>query len=253
MKTYQEENFKTKERVFVAQPQGIYARYIKRGLDFILSLIAIIVLSPLLLLLTIVGAIAMEGNPFFVQERPGKDEKIFKLIKFRTMTNKKDKDGNLLPDDQRLTSYGRFIRKTSIDELPELVNILKGNMSVCGPRPLLVRDMTFMNDRQRKRHLVRPGLTGLAQTNGRNALDWEEKLKLDLIYVKKITLMGDFKILFDTVMQVIFRKKGLKDSEIDEIEVTDDYGDYLLKNGLVSIAEYNQKQEEARKLIEGVK
>lgn len=206
MKTYQEENFKTKERVFVAQPQGIYARYIKRGLDFILSLIAIIVLSPLLLLLTIVGAIAMGGNPFFVQERPGKDEKIFKLIKFRTMTNKKDKDGNLLPDDQRLTSYGRFIRKTSIDELPELFNILAGDLGICGPRPLLVAYLPRYNDYQRHRHDVRPGLTGYAQVHGRNAISWEEKFDMDVWYVNHVTFWGDVKIILQTVLTVLKRE-----------------------------------------------
>lgn len=206
MKTYQEENFKTKERVFVVQPQGIYARYIKRGLDFILSLIAIIVLSPLLLQLTMIGTIAMGGNPFFVQERPGKDEKNFKLIKFRTMTNKRDKDGNLLPDEQRPTSYGRFIRKTSIDELPELFNILAGDLGICGPRPLLVAYLPRDNDYQRHRHDVRPGLTGCAQVYGRNAIFWEEKFDMDVWYVNHITFWGDVKIILRTVLTVLKRE-----------------------------------------------
>lgn len=229
-----------------------YEKYVKRPLDFFCALVAIIVLSPVILIIALLVRIKLGSPVIFRQKRPGLNEKIFTMYKFRTMTDEKDKNGKLLPDDVRLTKFGDVLRHTSLDELPELVNILKGDLSTCGPRAQLVRDMIFMNDEQRKRHLVRPGLTGLAQTNGRNALDWEEKLKLDLVYIKKITFMEDLKILFDTVMQVIFRKKGLKDSEIDEIEITDDYGDYLLKKGLVSTAEYRQKQEEARKLIEGI-
>lgn len=228
-----------------------YERYVKRPLDFFCALVAIIVLSPVMLIIALLVRIKLGSPVIFKQKRPGLNEKIFTMYKFRTMTDKKDENGKVLPDDVRLTKFGDMLRHTSLDELPELVNILKGDLATCGPRAQLVRDMTFMNDEQRKRHLVRPGLTGLAQTNGRNALDWEEKLKLDLVYIKKITFMGDLKILFDTVMQVIFHKKGLEDREADEIEITDDYGDYLLKKGLVSTAEYSQKQEEARKLIEG--
>ena len=182
---------------------GIYARYIKRLLDFILSLCAIIVLSPILLVLTIIGAIVMKGNPFFVQERPGKNEKIFKLIKFRTMTCEKNKDGKLLPDEQRITGYGNFLRHTSLDELPELFNILKGDMSIIGPRPLLVKYLPFYDEVQRHRHDVRPGLTGNAQAHGRNSLDWDEKFKLDIDYIENITFLGDVKIIFDTVYGVI--------------------------------------------------
>lgn len=187
---------------------GIYARYIKRLLDFILSLIALVILSPILLVFIVIGAIKMGGNPFFTQERPGKDGKIFKLIKFRTMTNKKDVDGNLLPDDQRLTSYGKFLRSTSVDELLELINILKGDMSIIGPRPLLVKYLPLYNDFQKHRHDVRPGLTGYAQVNGRNSISWEERFKLDVDYVQNITFMGDVKIIFDTVYKV-FKRDGI--------------------------------------------
>ena len=187
---------------------GIYARYIKRLLDFILSLIALVILSPIPLVFIVIGAIKMGGNPFFTQERPGKDGKIFKLIKFRTMTNKKDADGNLLPDDQRLTSYGKFLRSTSVDELLELINILKGDMSIIGPRPLLVKYLPLYNDFQKHRHDVRPGLTGYAQVNGRNSISWEERFKLDVAYVQNITFMGDVKIIFDTVYKV-FKRDGI--------------------------------------------
>lgn len=187
---------------------GIYARHIKRLLDFILSLIALVILSPILLVFIVIGAIKMGGNPFFTQERPGKDGKIFKLIKFRTMTNKKDADGNLLPDDQRLTSYGKFLRSTSVDELLELINILKGDMSIIGPRPLLVKYLPLYNDFQKHRHDVRLGLTGYAQVNGRNSISWEERFKLDVDYVQNITFMGDVKIIFDTVYKV-FKRDGI--------------------------------------------
>ncbi len=184
----------------------MYAKYIKRFLDFFLSFCAVLVLSPILLLLTVIGAFAMKGNPFFTQERPGKDEKIFKLIKFRTMTCEKDKEGRLLPDDVRLTKYGKFLRSTSLDELPELFNILKGDMSIIGPRPLLVRYLPLYNEEQKKRHDVRPGLSGLAQASGRNAITWEEKFALDVTYVNHITFFGDVKILFDTVWSVLKRE-----------------------------------------------
>lgn len=184
----------------------IYECYVKRCIDAILSLIALIILFPVLLIFTVIGAFAMGGNPFFTQERPGKNEKIFKLIKFRTMTNKKGKDGELLPDDQRLTAYGKFIRSTSIDELPELINILKGDMSIIGPRPLLVRYLPRYTEEQRHRHDVRPGLTGYAQVHGRNTVSWEEKFNMDLEYVSNITFLGDIKIIIQTVMTVLKRE-----------------------------------------------
>lgn len=183
----------------------MYAKFFKRVIDFTLSLMALLVLSPILLILIIVTAIAMKGNPFFTQLRPGKDEKIFKLIKFRTMTNEKDEDGNLLPDDVRLNKFGKFLRSTSLDELPELINILKGDMSIVGPRPLLVKYLPRYNDEQRRRHCVRPGLTGNAQSNGRNALSWEEKFKLDIEYVDNISFAFDVKIIFGTVKAVLKR------------------------------------------------
>lgn len=184
----------------------MYAKYFKRLLDFLLSLVAIIVLSPVLLILTVLGAIKMKGNPFFAQQRPGKNERIFKLIKFRTMTCEKDAQGNLLPDDKRLTRYGKILRSTSLDELPELFNILIGDMSIVGPRPLLVKYLPRYNAEQRHRHDVRPGLTGYAQVNGRNAITWEEKFKLDVEYVRNITFKGDVMIIWKTAMAVLKRE-----------------------------------------------
>ncbi len=181
----------------------MYAKYFKRGIDFILSLCALIVLSPILLILMIFGTVFMGGNPFFTQERPGKDEKIFKLIKFRTMSNKKDKDGNFLPDEIRLNKYGKFLRASSLDELPELINILKGDMAIIGPRPLLVKYLDRYNEEQRHRHDVRPGLTGYAQAHGRNAVSWEDKFAMDVWYTTHITLVGDIKIIFDTIKSVL--------------------------------------------------
>lgn len=186
-----------------------YKCFFKRFYDVLLSGFAIIVLSPLLVVLIILGAIKMKGNPFFTQLRPGRidkktgKEKIFKLIKFRTMTCEKDKDGNFLPDEKRLTKYGKILRATSLDELPELFNIFIGNMSIIGPRPLLVQYLERYNEFQRHRHDVRPGLTGYAQCHGRNAVSWEEKFEMDVKYTKKITLFGDIKIIFETVLAVL--------------------------------------------------
>lgn len=186
----------------------MYAKCIKRILDFLLSLMALLILSPVLLILTILGACFMGGNPFFTQRRPGKGEKIFRLIKFRTMSNRRDENGNLLPDEVRLNKYGRFLRSTSLDELPELINILLGQMSIVGPRPLLVKYLPRYNAQQRRRHEVRPGLTGWAQVNGRNAISWEEKFLLDVEYVDHITFSGDIKILLTTVAK-IFKREGI--------------------------------------------
>lgn len=190
----------------------MYAKFFKRLMDFVLSLMAVSVLSPVLVLLMVVGAIAMGGNPFFTQLRPGKihkntgEEKIFKLIKFRTMSNKKDSDGNLLPDSVRLNKYGRILRSTSLDELPELINILLGHMSIVGPRPLLVKYLPRYTPEQRRRHQVRPGLTGLAQVNGRNTISWEDKFRLDVQYVDNITFIGDIKIILQTALKVVKRE-----------------------------------------------
>ena len=238
-----ETQIKPTEEVNVSN--GIYAKYIKRAMDFFLSFCAITVLSPLLIILTVVGAIAMKGNPFFTQLRPGKNEKIFKLIKFRTMTCEKDKDGNLLPDDKRLTKYGKFLRSTSLDELPGLINILNGNMAVIGPRPQLVRDMVFMTERQRMRHKVRPGLSGLAQISGRNAINWENKLEYDIEYIQNITFLGDWKIIFFTIKKVFERA----DISADGMETAEDLGDYLLEKGIVDKEIYAEKQADALKLL----
>ena len=186
----------------------MYARCFKRVIDFLLSLIAIVLLSPVLVVLTIIGAIKMKGNPFFTQDRPGYREKIFKLIKFRSMTNEKDKNGELLPDEVRLIPYGRFLRSTSLDELPELFNILIGQMAIIGPRPLLVRYLPRYTPEQHRRHDVRPGLTGYAQAHGRNAITWEEKFKLDVWYVDHVSFKLDVSIFFDTIKAVL-RHEGI--------------------------------------------
>lgn len=186
----------------------MYAKYTKRILDFILSLIALIVLSPVLLVVAILVRIKLGSPIIFKQQRPGKDEKIFTLYKFRTMTDKKDENGNLLPDSERLTKFGKVLRSTSLDELPELVNILKGDMSIVGPRPLLVEYLPLYSEEQKHRHDVRPGLTGLAQVSGRNSLSWEEKFNDDLQYIKHITFFEDVKIIFMTVAKV-FKREGI--------------------------------------------
>lgn len=193
------------EKVFVEPQYGIYARYIKRILDFILSLSALIVFLPLILIFTIIGTFKLGGNPFFTQKRPGKNEKVFRLIKFRTMTNKTDSSGNLLPDAERMTRYGKFLRSTSIDELPELINILKGDMSIVGPRPLLVKYLPLYNSYQKHRHDVRPGLTGYAQIHGRNTVSWQKRFEMDVKYVQHITFLGDLEILLQTVLKVVKR------------------------------------------------
>lgn len=224
----------------------MYAKYFKRLLDFVLSLLALIILSPIILILMILGAIFMGGNPFFTQPRPGKDEKIFNLIKFRTMDNRKDKDGNLLPDDVRLNKYGRFLRSTSLDELPELVNIILGDMSIIGPRPQLVRDMVFMTDEQRRRHSVRQGLTGLAQCSGRNAMTWEQKFEYDLKYIDNITFINDVEIIIKTVLAV-FKREGISE---EGVATAVDLGDYLLNEKRITLDEYKTKQMEAKELME---
>lgn len=205
----------------------MYAKYLKRIIDFALSLCALIVLTPALLVLTVLGAYKMKGNPFFTQLRPGKDEKIFKLIKFRSMTCETDENGELLPDSVRLTKYGKALRATSLDELPELINILKGDMSIVGPRPLLVEYLPLYNAEQKRRHTVRPGLTGYAQVRGRNSISWEERFALDVEYVSNITFFGDVKIILETVGAVLNRNgitsetsetmEDFKGSKIEEV------------------------------------
>lgn len=196
----------------------MYAKCFKRIIDFTLSLLGLIILSPILLVLIVLGTLFMRGNPFFTQERPGKDEKIFKLIKFRTMDNRKDKDGNLLPDEIRLNKYGRFLRASSLDELPELVNILKGDMSIIGPRPLLVAYLPRYNEFQHHRHDVRPGLTGYAQAHGRNAVSWEDKFAMDVWYTQHITFLEDIKIIFDTINAVL-KREGISSESSATMEV----------------------------------
>ena len=181
----------------------MYAKCLKRVLDFLLSFCALIIFFPVLLILIILGTVFMGGNPFFTQERPGKDEKIFKLIKFRTMNNKKDKDGILLADELRLNKYGKFLRTSSLDELPEFINILKGDMAIIGPRPLLVQYLERYNEEHHHLHDVRPGLTGYAQAHGRNAVSWEDKFAMDVWYTKHITFGEDVKIVWDTIMTVL--------------------------------------------------
>lgn len=201
----------------------MYAKFFKRLIDFALSLCALAVLWPVLLVLAIVGAFKMKGNPFFTQLRPGKDEKIFKMIKFRSMTCETDENGNPLPDELRLTKYGQFLRSTSLDELPELINILKGDMSIIGPRPLLVKYLPYYSEEQKKRHSVRPGLTGYAQAHGRNGVSWDEKLKMDVYYVENITFLGDIKIIFDTVAAVL-KRDGISSETSATME---DFVDYV--------------------------
>lgn len=229
----------------------MYAKFFKRLIDFTLSLLALIVLSPVLLILTIVGAIVMKGNPFFLQPRPGRKgkdgkEKIFCLIKLRTMSNARDINGNLLPDDQRLGRYGAWLRSTSADELPSLINIMLGAVSIVGPRPFLVRDLVFMTDEQRRRHDVRPGLTGLAQVNGRNNITWEQKFEYDLQYIDEgITFISDVKIIIQTVGKVLKRSDTVREGTVSDM----DFGDWLIMEGKVTKEEYEEKQIEAKELL----
>lgn len=229
----------------------MYADVFKRVIDFCLSLLALIVLSPFFLILVLAGTIAMRGNPFFVQPRPGRKgtdgkEIIFYLIKFRTMDNKTDAQGRMLPDEKRLNAYGRFLRTTSADELPSLVNILVGDMAIVGPRPQLVRDMVFMTEEQRRRHTVRPGLTGLAQVNGRNNISWEEKFEYDLMYIDRgITLRGDACIILETVGKVLRRRDIVRDGTASDM----DYGDWLVSEGKLDRTEYAEGQQKAKDLL----
>ena len=223
----------------------LYRQFFKRFYDIVLSGLAVLVLSPILLILIVLGAIKMKGNPFFTQLRPGKNEKIFKLVKFRTMTNAKDENGNFLPDDKRLTKYGKILRSTSLDELPELFNIFVGHMSIVGPRPQLVRDMVFMTRAQRKRHSVKPGLSGLAQCNGRNNMSWEKKFEYDLKYIEEITFWKDILIIVKTIFKV-FQRDGITE---DGMATAADLGDYLLQKGDVSSEKYDELQNEAKEIM----
>lgn len=223
---------------------GIYKKIVKRPLDIILALLAILLLSPLLLFLALAVGVK-HGHPIlFKQKRPGLNEEIFMMYKFRTMTDERNEYGELLPDSVRLTKFGRFLRSTSLDELPELFNILKGDMSFVGPRPQLVRDMVFMTNEQRKRHSVLPGLTGLAQVNGRNSVSWEEKLSFDIEYINSITFSKDLRILVLTVFKVL-KRDGINSEGIDTAE---DFGDYLLREKKINTDEYYSTLEKSKTL-----
>ena len=191
--------------------RGIYERFIKRPMDCFLATLSLLFLSPVILILSLLVRVFLGSPVLFEQDRPGKDGKVFKLYKFRTMTDKRGEDGQLLADEKRLTTFGKVLRSSSLDELPELFNIIKGEMSLIGPRPLLVKYLPLYNEEQAKRHDVRPGLTGLAQSRGRNSLSWEEKFKLDVEYVNHITFLGDLKIIVDTVVKV-FKREGISDA-----------------------------------------
>ena len=224
----------------------MYYRFFKRPVDIFCALAAIVVFSWLYILVAVLVKIKLGSPVIFRQPRPGKDEKIFNLYKFRTMTDERDENGELMPDDVRLTKFGKFLRSTSLDELPEAFNILKGDMSVVGPRPQLVRDMVFMTDEQRWRHSVKPGLTGLAQVNGRNGITWEQKLSYDLDYIKKITFMSDAKIVFLTVWKAFVKQDGVAQEGMDTDE---DFGDYLLNSGKIDEYTYNNLQNSAIELM----
>ena len=233
------------------KPYGPYEKHVKRPLDCILAICAMVVLSPVLAITALLVRIKLGSPVLFTQMRPGLidsktgKERIFKLYKFRTMTDEKDATGNLLPDEIRLTKFGKILRATSLDELPELANIAIGDMALVGPRPQLVRDMVFMSEEQRARHIVKPGLTGLAQVHGRNAITWEEKLDWDLKYIKKVSFFGDMKILFQTVAAV-FKRRGITDGEN---ATALDYGDALLASGIISKEEYNLLQVSALNIL----
>ena len=200
------------------KPYGPYEKYFKRPIDVLCGILTVIVFSWLYVILIILGAIFMRGNPFFIQERPGKDGKILKLIKCRSMDNRKDKNGNLLPDGIRLNKYGRILRKTSLDEIPEICNVIKGDMSLIGPRPLLVQYLPLYSEKQRHRHDVRPGLSGYAQVNGRNSITWTHRFELDCQYVEKITFLGDLKIIFQTVEKAFIKQEGISSATSDTME-----------------------------------
>lgn len=224
----------------------MYKKYVKRLADIVCALAALSVFCWLYAIVALLVRINLGSPIIFKQPRPGKDEKIFYLYKFRTMTDKRDANGNLLPDSERLTKFGKFIRATSLDELPEAINILKGDMSVVGPRPLLVRDMVFMTPEQRKRHTVRPGLTGLAQISGRNGITWEQKLSYDLEYIEKISFFKDVKIVLLTVWSAFVKHDGISQEGMDTAE---DLGNWLLDNGVVDKEVYDAKVKEANELI----
>lgn len=221
------------------QNQSIYILYVKRLLDIIISSLLLIILSPLLLFIAILVRFKLGTPVIFKQSRPGKNEIVFDMYKFRTMTNERDEFNNLLSDEERLTNFGKMLRSTSLDELPELWNILKGDMSVVGPRPQLIRDMWFMTDEQRKRHQVLPGLTGFAQISGRNRITWEEKLSLDLEYVEEVSFLFDLKIFFGSLKKVILKE----DIVSTGFETAEDLGEYLLREKKITKDDFNKIME----------
>lgn len=230
--------------------ETFYQRYGKRVIDLCLSLVLLILFWWVLAIVAILVRVKLGSPVLFKQPRPGKDEKIFNLYKFRTMTDECDENGNLLPDEVRLTKFGKALRATSLDELPEVFNIVRGEMAIIGPRPQLVRDMVFMTPEQRKRHLVRPGLSGLAQVNGRNAIAWDDKLAYDLDYIEHITFAGDVAIFFKTITKAFMKQEGITE---DGMATAADYGDYLLAVKRVSREEYDDLQAQARQLLETVR
>ena len=238
---------KTSTEAFTAQRQRtLYERVVKRPIDMICALLAIVCFCWLYIIIAVLVKINLGSPVIFKQMRPGLNEKIFPLYKFRTMTDERDANGELLPDEVRLTKFGKWLRSTSLDELPEAFNILNGTMSVIGPRPQLVRDMVFMTSEQRQRHSVKPGLSGLAQVNGRNGISWEEKLNWDLKYIGKITFLGDLKIIGQTVMTAFVKQEGvMRDGTVSDM----DFGEYLLSKGAVDQEEYDERQTEAKKLL----
>lgn len=230
---------------------SFYEKYIKRLIDIVCSLAAIICFSPLYVGIAILVRTKLGSPILFVQERPGLlgedgKESIFKMYKFRTMTDEKNQNGELLPDEVRLTAFGKWLRSTSLDELPEVFNILNGTMSIIGPRPQLVRDMVFMSEEQRMRHTAKPGLSGLAQVNGRNAISWEDKIKWDLKYIEKIKFTEDFKIIFATIKKAFIKQEGITQADMATAE---DYGDYLLRCGKINQDEYDEGQLKAKIII----
>lgn len=235
----------------IQRKMGVYEKYVKRVIDIICATGAIVVFSPLYLGVSLLVRVKLGSPVLFTQDRPGLvgpdgKETVFKMYKFRSMTDERDENGELLPDEVRLTKFGQWLRNTSLDELPEAFNILNGTMSVIGPRPQLVRDMVFMTDEQRMRHTAKPGLSGLAQVNGRNAISWEDKIDWDLKYIENVSFKEDLKIIFATVKKAFIKQEGITQ---DDMATAEDLGDYLLNNGKVSQEDYNNKQMEAKKIL----
>lgn len=230
--------------------ETFYQRYGKRAIDLCLSLVLLILFWWVLTIVAILVRVKLGSPVLFKQPRPGKDERIFNLYKFRTMTDERDENGDLLPDELRLTRFGKALRATSLDELPEVLNIVRGEMAIIGPRPQLVRDMVFMTPEQRRRHSVRPGLSGLAQVNGRNAIAWDDKLAYDLEYIERITFAGDVAIFFKTIAKAFVKQEGITE---DGMATAADYGDYLLSEGRVTHEEYDDLQEQAKMLLEATR